>query len=160
MKFIADAMLGRLARRLRLLGYDTAYERDITDAALLQWALKEGRTLLTRDTGLAARKVLPGGQSFLVTPDDPASQLREVLEHFSLPTPPPGGHLIGRCTVCNAALVPVADKQAIKDLVPEHVFLNKREFFRCAGCGRVYWEGSHIEKFKKLMDDIMKKRAR
>ncbi len=157
MRFIADAMLGRLAKRLRLLGYDTAYERDITDAALLARALKEGRTVLTRDTRFAARKALSHGRAFLVASDDPASQLKEVLEHFSLEPPSGKKRFIGRCSVCNGALDKVKDKGLVRDLVPEHVFLNKREFYMCAGCGRVYWEGSHVEKFKKLMDDIIKK---
>ncbi|MDA8388221.1 MAG: Mut7-C RNAse domain-containing protein [Nitrospiraceae bacterium] len=152
---MADVMLGRLARYLRLLGHDTAYERDITDAALLLLALKEGRILLTRDTGLAARKVLPRGRTFLVLSDDPARQLKEVIDHFSLGPPPPEG-LIGRCTVCNSPLARVGVRQSVRDLVPEHVFLSGKDFFRCSGCGRVYWEGSHIERFMKDMRRLLK----
>ena len=152
-RFIADAMLGRLARRLRLLGYDTAYERGITDAALLARALKEGRIILTRDTKLVERKAALG-QSFLILSNDPAGQLKEVFSHFSLE--PSLSALPGRCSVCNGELEREPDKSAVRDLVPEHVFLNRKDFYRCSGCGRVYWEGSHAERFKKLLNDIIK----
>ena len=152
--FLADAMLGRLARYLRLLGYDTAYERDITDSGLLLLALREGRILLTRDTRLAARKVLPPGRTFLAISDDPLAQLKEVAAHFQFRLGLlPASSLLetARCSVCNSQLERVASnaKESVRDLVPEHVFLSGKAFFRCAGCGRVYWEGSHIERFLK-----------
>ena len=155
MRFMADAMLGRLARYLRLLGHDTAYERDITDAALLLLALREGRILLTRDTGLAARKVLPPGQTFLVLPDDPLAQLKEVAGHFRFGPLPASGILeTARCSVCNARLERASDRESVRDLVPEHVFLSGKVFWRCTGCGRVYWEGSHVERFLKEIKRI------
>ena len=152
MRFLADVMLGRLARYLRLLGHDTAYERDITDSALLLLALREGRILLTRDTRLAARKVLPPGRAFLAVSNDPLAQLKEVAGHFNLGSLPATGLLeTARCSVCNVLLERVASnaKESVRDLVPEHVFLSGKIFWRCSGCGRVYWEGSHIERFIK-----------
>ena len=132
-------MLGRLAKWLRLMGYDTCYERDITDDALLLEARKEGRTILTRDTRLIMRRAARG-QALLITSNDPAMQLRQVMEHFSL-----AALDIPRCSRCNGLLIRVPDKHQLRDLVPEHVFLNQgREgFFRCSSCGRIYWEGSH-----------------
>ena len=141
MSFIADAMLGRLARWLRLLGHDTLYERDITDDALLIIARREGRIILTRDTRLIQRRAAKG-QALLIVSNDTAGQLKEVMEHFSLKamdTP--------RCSLCNGLLVQVMDKRSLKDLVPEYVFLHqgKEGFFRCSECGHLYWEGSHLE---------------
>ncbi len=138
-RFIADAMLGRLAKWLRLMGYDTYYERDITDDALLLVARREGRTVLTRDTRLTERRAARG-QALLIASNDPSEQLKQVMDHFSLSaldTP--------RCSLCNGPLVRVPDKRPLKDLVPEYVFLHhgRKGFFRCSGCGHLYWEGSH-----------------
>ncbi len=138
-RFIADAMLGRLARWLRLLGYDTYYERDITDDALLLLARRAGRTILTRDTRLIERRAARG-QALLITSNDPAMQLKQVIEHFSL-----GVLDAPRCSLCNGLLVRVPDKRSLKDLVPEYVFLHQAKdgFSRCSACGHLYWEGSH-----------------
>ncbi len=138
-RFIADAMLGRLAKWLRLMGYDTYYERDITDDALLLVARREGRTILTRDTRLTGRRAARG-QALLITSNDPSEQLKQVADHFSLAaldTP--------RCSLCNGPLLRMPDKRLLKDLVPEYVFLHqgRKGFFRCSGCGHLYWEGSH-----------------
>ncbi len=121
------------------MGYDTYYERDITDDTLLLIARREGRTILTRDTRLIDRRAARG-QALLIISNDPAMQLKQVIEHFSLEvldTP--------RCSLCNGLLVRVPDKQLVRDLVPEHVFLHhgKEGFSRCALCGHLYWEGSH-----------------
>ncbi|MDA8089418.1 MAG: Mut7-C RNAse domain-containing protein [Nitrospiraceae bacterium] len=141
MKFIADAMLGRLARWLRLLGHDTYFERDITDDAVLLIAKREGRTVLTRDTRLIQRRAARG-QALLIISNDPVVQLKQVVEHFSI-----GALDMPRCSLCNGLLDRVPDKESLRDLVPEYVFLHhgKQDFFRCSGCGHLYWEGSHIE---------------
>jgi uncharacterized protein with PIN domain len=137
MKFIADAMLGSLAKRLRLLGFDVLYDHTLADSEILRHALEQGRVILTRDTGLAARPL--ARNHVLIKSDHVDDQVQQVLDAFSLFA---AGHLT-RCSVCNQQLIPL-DRDMARDRVPEHVLRTVATFFECRGCGRVYWEGSHV----------------
>lgn len=134
-RFVADVMLGRLARWLRALGYDTLYFRDAPDARLLGLALREGRRLLTRDVGLARRA---GASGLLLRADGLDAQLREVTAALGLAPRAP----LGRCLACNGALVDRAPGE-VRDRVPAYTFATQRAFRECAGCGRVFWAGTH-----------------
>jgi uncharacterized protein len=140
-KFIADAMLGRLARWLRFLGFDVLYERDISDNMLIKIAREQGRSILTRDTRLVKRRGL--GHFLLIQSDDPFRQLAEVLGKLNLRH----YELLSRCVKCNGLLTRIADKHEIEGSVPEHVFLHFPLFMKCNNCGRIYWKGTHPEKF-------------
>jgi uncharacterized protein with PIN domain len=139
---MADSMLGRLARWLRILGYDTAYEKIIPDEMLIERVLGENRWLLTRDGYLARRRVLRGRHT-LIASDDLDDQLRQLRDELSL-------HLDlaeqrqFRCAGCNGVLHPISPEEA-SDLVPSFVARNYHEFLRCDSCGRVYWPGTHWE---------------
>jgi uncharacterized protein len=148
-RFIADRMIGRLARMLRLLGYDTLYQPELKPAGLAELALRGDRIILTRgDTRLR----FPGATHvFSVTSQHPSEQLREVIAQFSLD---PKSGLWTRCTVCNGAISPVA-KEEIKDLVKPKVYEIYSEFYRCAGCDRVYWHGSHVERILKDLSTVL-----
>jgi uncharacterized protein len=148
MKFIADAMLGRLARWLRFLGFDTLYYPDIQDGRLISIAREEGRCILTRDTRLIQVKGLK--DYLLIHSNSTFQQLIEVIETFQLTQ----SGLPGRCVACNGLLKPVPDKNEVKDSVPEYVFLSFNMFSRCGDCGRVYWEGSHAGHFKEMLEKI------
>ncbi len=137
MKFIADAMLGSLAKRMRLLGYDVLYDHTLADNEVLRFALDQGRIILTRDTGLASRPLAQN--HILIGSDLIDEQLHQVLEAFS----PRGDGPLTRCSVCNEPLA-VLDRLAVRDLVPDHVYDTVTEFCRCGSCGRVYWKGSHV----------------
>ncbi len=151
MQFIADAMLGRLARWLRFLGFDTLYYRDITDNKLINIAREQDRFLLTRDTRLIKRK---GLRNYLLIKDNNSyNQLLQVLEELDIRE----FNSFSRCVACNGKLIKITDKMLIKDAVPEHVFLYCKEFFRCNDCGKIYWEGSHRKKFKENLYDLLKK---
>ncbi len=139
-RLLADGMLGRLARWLRLQGYDTAYDNRADDLQLAHRARAEGRVLLTRDHELAARR---GLRTLLIESEVLEEQLRQVRETLG---PPPEPALL-RCSVCNAVLEPVDDAQ-VADCVPPYVLRSHKEFKRCPGCGRVYWAGSHVERMK------------
>jgi uncharacterized protein with PIN domain len=139
MKFIADAMLGRLARELRLLGYDVLYDPALNDNEIIRRGLEEDRMILTRDTGLASRPL--ARHSLFIRNDHVKEQVRQVLDacRFEGEQRP-----LTRCSVCNGQLVPVG-RDAVRDLVPDYVFGRMRTFMRCGGCGRVYWHGSHMK---------------
>ncbi|MEW6584557.1 MAG: Mut7-C RNAse domain-containing protein [Nitrospirota bacterium] len=145
-RFVADAMLGRLARWLRFLGFDTLYYPHISDSRLVRIAMEQERTILTRDTGLVKRKGIRE-HVLLVHASDPFEQLVEVKDALHLSESSP----LSRCVACNGLLDGVTDKSDIKDSVPDYVFLKVDAFFRCRECGRVYWEGSHPKLFKKKL---------
>lgn len=149
LRFIADAMLGRLAKSLRILGYDVSYASDIEDAALKLAAVREGRVVLTRDsevaaTGLPVRVVL-------VESDHHREQLLQVIRELRLPAP---RSLFSRCLICN---VPVEDvpRADVKEHVPPYVFATQKRFARCPGCGRIYWPATHVANAAEWLDELM-----
>ena len=145
-RFIADVMLGRLARWLRALGYDTAYDDAIEDAALVRRAVEEGRTILTRDRKLPREWRVAG--VLVLESERPLDQLREVVARLGLAPP---AELFTRCLVCNGELVR-ADAEAVGAQVPSAVRRSRRAFVRCPDCGRVYWEGSHTRRMRAALD--------
>lgn len=147
--FIADAMLGRLARWLRFMGFDTLYYPGINDSKLIRIAREQSRIILTRDTRLIKIKGLMN--YLLISSEDPFQQLIEVLGAFKLHR----FHLLSRCVKCNGPLSEIQDKEAIRDSVPEYVFLNYSSFLKCNDCGRIYWEGTHPRKFKEQISEII-----
>lgn len=141
--FAADRMLGRLARMLRLLGYDTEYSPDMTTAQLRDVAKRGKRIVLTR--GRAQKRFPDLTNVFSVKSEHAPDQLREVVERFKLET---RAGLWTRCTLCNGT-IERAEKAEVEALVPARVFEIYEEFFRCAVCGHVYWQGSHVERVLK-----------
>lgn len=136
-RFTADVHLGKLAGYLRLAGFDTTYRNDWTDPELAETAVREHRVLLTRDRGLLMRATVTHGH--LVRETDPRSQLTEVLERFDLWR---SLQPLTRCSVCNGLVDKVA-KADIVDRLPERTAAHYEEFWRCRGCGRLYWQGAH-----------------
>lgn len=140
-RFIADAMLEGLARWLRLLGFDTAFEPGIPDARLIRRAVEENRVILTQDRSLrSARAAL-----HLVARDRPLDQLREVVEAFGLGV---RARPLSRCNRCNTPLVAAARAEAA-GRVPSRIAEDRDRFLRCPECGRVYWEGTHTARIRR-----------
>jgi uncharacterized protein with PIN domain len=137
MKFIADAMLGKLAKRMRLLGFDVLYDPALDDNAIIRLALGQDRVILTRDTGLASRPL--ARNHILIENELVDEQLYQVLATFS----PPDDEPLTRCSLCNESLS-VLERDDARDLVPDHIFSTINVFWRCGKCGRVYWKGSHV----------------
>lgn len=137
LRLLADCMLGRLTKWLRLLGYDTAYDNDATDHELARRARAEGRVLLTRDRELAARR---GLETVLIRSQNLEEQVGQVREALG---PPPDAPL-SRCSVCNGRLKDASPDDVV-DRVPPYVLETHSDFRRCASCGRVYWPGSHVK---------------
>jgi uncharacterized protein with PIN domain len=144
-RFIADVHLGTLARQLRLLGFDTTWERDLDDEAIIETAARERRIILTRDKGILKNGSVTHGYWLRAT--DPESQLEEVVRALDL-----AGNIepYVRCMECNAELEPIARSDAARS-VPLQVFLVYREFRRCRQCGRTYWRGSHFKRLEQVV---------
>lgn len=157
MRFIADSMLGRLARWLRLLGYDTLYYPQIEDSLLLKIAREDNRILLTRDTRLV--KVRGLKQFLLLKENDSFKQLRNVVKAFKLNLHDKleSGNdvmILSRCAVCNASVDNISKEDA-KRFVPEYVYKTSDIFRQCSGCGKFYWKGTHPGKFRKKLSEVM-----
>ncbi len=135
-KFLADAALGRLARYLRMLGYDAAYLKDRDGAAALRETLKTGRTLLTRRRDLAARDDI---EVFHVEDDDVLVQFAATARRFDLTFT---ADAMARCIECNERLRSVSKADVLEEL-PPHVRKTQEIFARCPSCGRIYWPGTH-----------------
>lgn len=149
-RFVLDTHLGKLARYLRLLGFDTLYNNAWQDEELAEIAAAgDKRILLTRDHGLLKRKLVTHG--YFVRNDKPALQIREVLARFHLHR---AVQAFSRCTQCNGLIQPVAKDQVIERL-PSGVAKVYDEFSVCEGCQRVYWQGSHYDHMQGIIEDLL-----
>lgn len=146
--FVLDANLGRLARYLRLLGFDCLYRNDYDDETVANIAAREPRTVLTRDRALLQRKLITRG--YFVRAVRPRLQVSEVLARFDLyrQVSP-----FSRCTRCNGLLQAV-DKQAVTDRLEPKTRKYYDSFLQCSACGQVYWQGSHHERAQSLIDAL------
>jgi uncharacterized protein with PIN domain len=138
-RFAADCRLGTLAKWLRILGHDVAYERRIEDTDLVALAEREGRTLLTADRRLARRRAAP--DHILITSQVLDDQIRQVLRERRLAVD--GATLLGRCLECNRPTDPI-DRETARAEVPVYVYRTQSRFTRCGGCGRVFWRATHV----------------
>ena len=143
-RFVLDVHLGTLARRLRLVGVDTAYTNDADDDELIEQANASRRVLLTQDRGLLRRRALWLGA--YVRGAIPDNQLRDVLDRFAPPLAP-----WTRCTACNGALAP-ASKADVGPLLPPGTRRTYQAFARCRACGHVYWRGAHSRQLQQVVD--------
>jgi uncharacterized protein with PIN domain len=149
MKFVVDRMLGKLAKELRLLGYDTIYYRGDDAHQLIQLARQEGRIILTRNTKLSPKR--PEDQMIRVTEDKPFLQVKELIQKEHIPLDEE--KFFSRCLLCNSLLDQIPREEA-EGNVPDFIFHHQKEFFRCPECQRIYWPGSHQENMEKRMEEL------
>ncbi|NIM89872.1 MAG: hypothetical protein GTO17_02880 [Candidatus Aminicenantes bacterium] len=154
MKFIVDCMLGKLAKWLKILGFDTIYFSKIEDAELLELARKEKRILLTRDNELIEKS--RDIESFFVTSEEWNTQLEQVLDEFDLwkKVSP-----YSRCIECNVELRDLSKKD-VKNLVAPFVYEQASAFALCPQCERVYWKGTHHQDMEFKIEEILGKRKK
>ena len=150
-KFLVDRMLGRLAKGLRMLGYDTIYYRGQDLHELLHIARQEERVVLTRNTRLTAKGI--EGRIILIKNDHPLHQLEELLNQGISVVDEQV--LFSRCLLCNALLDKITREDA-EGKVPDFVFIQQKDFSRCPQCLRIYWQGSHQEHMQKKVEDLFK----
>jgi uncharacterized protein with PIN domain len=147
-KFIADVHLGKLARLLRLLGFDTVYNNSFTATDLLTISKEQERILLSRNVLLAK---VAGIKTFITTSEEPTTQLKQVVEHFELKKQ---FHPFSRCMVCNAPLQ-VVTKEKINNVLEKNTSMYFNEFWQCSNCRRIYWKGSHYERMLKTIENVI-----
>ncbi len=151
MKFVADSMVGKLARWLRFLGIDVVYVQSGDLDEIVKIAQDEGRIILTRNTDVL--KKLKGHRVWIYfLPSEKSEiQLKDVVERFNLweEIKP-----FSRCTVCNEPLVPVK-KEEVRGKVPFYIFQNMEHFEKCPKCGRIYWEGTHVRRLREKLTRIL-----
>lgn len=145
MKFVVDGMLGKLAKWLLILGFDTAFDPRATDDDLLTLARKEGRTLLTRDRGLLQR--MRGQAGLFIRSEHWREQVRQVVEELNLRAEVKP---FSRCLVDNTPLKDLPKPRA-RNLVSAFVFERAERFSLCPACGRVYWQGTHFREMEKVL---------
>lgn len=145
-KFLADEMLGSLARWLRIMGYDTSYAHDVSDGEVLSRAQAEGRTILTRDHQLAERARESG---LLIVGDDLEGQLGQVVSAYRLSFE----EELTRCTLCNGALREMREGE--EEILPPKVRSSQETPLVCCDCGQMYWKGSHWDKIYERLDRVL-----
>jgi len=150
-KFIADDMVGKLAKWLRILGYDTLYFRKIDNRKLIDLALEENRILLTRDTDIAADKSI--GNCILIADDNYLKQLRQVIDALGLSPSSWRGNVFSRCLICNEILEDVP-KNDVRERVPEFVFKTQEKYKICPRCDRIYWGATHMRHVEETLKQL------
>ena len=149
---MVDINVGRLARWLRAMGYDAVLFTGRDDSDMVRTALKEERIVLTRDGGVARRRVATTGRLrvLLLRSDSVREQLRQVVSAFSLnPTHRP----FSLCLECNRPLEG-RGKEEVVGLVPTYVFSTQWEFSQCPSCGRIYWQGTHWDAMRNWLQEL------
>src|SRR5688572_33235627 len=147
-RFVADVHLGKLARRLRLLGFDTLYENDCGDAELVRRSVTGRRVLLTRDVGVLKHKALT--HAHYVRASDPGRQLAEIAAALDLRS---RMRPFTRCMRCNGRLRPVP-AASVAAALPDSVRRTARRVTRCGGCGRLYWPGTHVARLVRIIAEL------
>lgn len=159
MKFVADEMLGKLARWMRFMGLDVVYKRPFPDEELIKIASGEGRILLTRDTRLMKKAIKDDFRNkrakhamevWMIDDDLPFDQLAFIVKRSEID---PFEHAFTRCSMCNG-LLDDKGRDAVRGQVPPFVFSTIEDYSRCRDCGKIYWAGSHRSKIEKLLENV------
>ncbi len=154
LKFIVDNNVGKLAKWLRMMGYDTLFFNGSDDSHMVASALAESRVILTRDTQIIKRRVVTNGQlkAILIKSDKPEEQMRQVVETLKLDSQ------IKPFTICLECNQPLEErtKEQVKDLVPPYVFQTQNQYMECLACHRIYWRATHWQAMTKKLKEFMK----
>jgi uncharacterized protein with PIN domain len=149
MKFIADVMLGGLAKYLRMLGIDTKYYKNIDDKSIVKISEEEDRVILTKDKKMV--KELNPKNVYIVEANHTIDQTKEVVDRFDLRSQV---NPLSRCLICNSVLRKVT-KDEVKELVDEITFNSFDEFYVCGNCKKVYWHSTHTDRMQIIIEKII-----
>lgn len=147
--FLLDGHLGKLARYLRLLGFDAVHADGCQDEDLVAAASRDGRILLTRDRALLKRRAVTHG--YWVRSTAPLVQAQEVVRRFDLADQ---AEPFTRCLACGSPLLAV-EKEEVRERIPPRVAAWRDDYLRCTGCGKLYWEGTHHPRLRATVDRIL-----
>lgn len=147
-RFIVDVNLGKLAQKLRLLGFDTLFRNDLDDDEIVATALEEKRIILTRDRGILKQNAVTHG--YWIRNDDPKKQLGEVISRLQLQN---SFAPFTRCSGCNGSLEHVT-KDKLAGRIPADTMTYYNEFWECASCRKIYWQGSHFGHIVNWMKEM------
>ena len=150
--FFVDAMLGNIARKLRLLGYDSQYFSDIDDDKLIDNVKKENRIVVSSDEELIKKTKKLGMKSFYVTKKEEIEQFFEIITSINLKRIQINGS-VARCPKCNS-LTELVDKNSVKEKISQGVIKLNDKFWRCKSCNQIYWEGTHIKNLQSFVGKI------
>jgi uncharacterized protein with PIN domain len=145
-------MLGSIARKLRIFGYDTLYVAHLDDSEVLRIGVDQGRTILTADKEFFKRIVKANALGVLVGGSDELQDIVHILMKNGVASLSGSGN-VPRCSMCNVSLA-AASADELKGQVPANVAASQKTFFRCASCGKIYWEGSHMKRIRLLANAI------
>ena len=149
MKFIADGMLGKLTRWLRMLGHDVDYSSKMDDAQLIMVAKKERRILLTRDLELYQQATAKGVNAFYLEGKTEAEKLAHFAKRFNIKLDI--DMATSRCTKCNTRVKPIS-KEKVADKIEKSTFSYYNDFWECPKCGQIYWQGAHWTRIRKTLE--------
>jgi len=154
LKFIVDNNVGKLAKWLRIMGYDTRFFDGSDDSQMVATALKEDRVILTRDTQIMKRGVVTSGRlkAVLIQSDKPEQQIRQVVETLKLDCQ---FRPFAICLECNQPLKE-SSQQQVRDQVPLYVFQTQNQYVECPACHRIYWRGTHWQAMTKKLEKFTK----
>lgn len=152
-KFIVDNNVGKLAKWLRMMGYDTLFFRGEDDGEMVKIALSQDRVILTKDTQIMRRRLITSGRvkSILIEDEDTKKQLQQIvgaldLDYQYMP--------FSLCLECNQNLVEIS-KDEVRDLVPPYVFKTQNEYMECPSCHRIYWRGTHWQAMSEQLGKLV-----
>jgi uncharacterized protein with PIN domain len=150
LKFIVDHNVGKLAKWLRMIGYDTTLFRSSDDSRMVANALMEGRVILTRDTQIMKRRLVTSGKlkTILIQSDKSELQIRQVIDNLRLDCQ---FRPFTICLECNQPLV-AKNREDVVDLVPQYVFQTQHHYLQCPTCDRIYWRGTHWQSMTQKLE--------
>ena len=154
--FFVDAMLGNIAKKLRLMGYDTKYFSDIDDESIIQMARKENRIVISRDKDLVRISQKNGVYAIHIQSDNEIHQLYDIMDYLNLKVVEISGDK-ARCPNCNSKTQTI-NKKNIYEKLPERVLENNDKFWICKDCNQIFWEGTHIQNLQKLVRTLNERR--
>ncbi len=152
LRFIVDHNVGKLAKWLRLMGYDSLFFDGSDDSHMVARALAEGRVILTRDTEIMKRRVITSGRikAVLINSDDPERQMQQLMDTLNLNRQ---FRPFTLCLECNQPLLE-RSREEVKDLVPPYVYKTQRQYMECPACHRIYWRGTHWEAMSRMLETL------
>jgi uncharacterized protein with PIN domain len=157
-KFMVDHNVGKLAKWLRMMGYDTLFYSGCDDSGMIATALAEGRVLVTRDTQIVKRRLVTTGRlkAILIASDEPELQIKQVIGALNLDI-----HFrpFSFCLECNQLLVERSREQ-VKNRVPPYVFKTQEQYMECPSCHRIYWRGTHWQAMNRRLERFMEYQPR